>query len=499
MLERPLPLGQMFDKLRVESVLGRTADHYVYRASHPEFRSELTVTECFPRDLCERFGDGQVVAIPSSAAVFAQRLEMFRFRSQQLQRMTYPEKPEFVQGWEANGTAYFATLRPSGQTLAEYSRRATPPSDQATQWLCKLLLALGALHQAGIAHGNPSVDSIVITDDQPVLLEAVSNGTNTRGSQAARDHDLYALATAFFEALTRSRVPLPAARADLHRVLRTVNPRVSETLENALVKALSKDVKARFDSIVAFTCALGLRTVEGDRFIFEIETPLPSPITSSVRPIFWVLAGLTVIFALAAPLVINQPYLAYGVPRCERHAFDASRDYFNAQSQYRIIFAPTDDAAFEAMQRLAPQLEAKLGLDVHVMGCLALPLESRNVQRQQISGQAILRSIHNDYPIDLIPPAGSVGIAVTSDDLYIEGKNWRYAWAYRDGGSFAVVSTHQLEWRASQALLETRLRKVLMKQIGVLYYKYPLSNNPRNVMYSSIFSLETLDEIEERY
>ena len=499
MLERPLPLGHMFDKLRVESVVGRTAEHYVYRASHPEFRSELTVTECFPRDLCERFTDGQVVAFPSSAAAFAQRLEAFRFRSQQLQRMQYPERPEFLQSWEEGGTAYFATLRPDGQTLAEYSRRATLPSDQAMQWLCKLLMTLAALHQAGIAHGNPSVDSIAITDDGPVLLEAISDGPAAMGSQAARDHDLHALATVFFELITRSRVPVPAARAELHRLLSGVHPRVSKKLENALVRALSNDVKARFGSAATFASALGLKAIEGDTLVFDTETLPVTPSALSVRPIFWVLGTLAVIFAVAAPFVINQPYFALGVPRCERHAFNAKRDYFNPQSPYRIIFAPTDDAAFEAMQRIAPQMESKLGLDVHVMGCLALPLESRNVQRNQISGQAILRSIHNDYPIDLIPPAGSVGIAVTSDDLYIEGKNWRYAWAYRDVNGFAVVSTYQLEQWASQALLEARLRKVLMKQIGVLYYKYPLSDDPSSVMYSSILSLGALDAIRERY
>ena len=499
MLERPLPLGHMFDKLRVESVLGRTADHYVYRASHPEFPAELTVTECYPRDLCERFTDGQVVAIPSSAAAFAQRLEAFRFRSQRLQTMRFPEQPRFVQGWEEGGTAYFATLRPDGQTLAEYSRRATLPSDQATEWLCKLLLTLAALHQAGIAHGNPSFDSIVIADNGPVLLEAVSDGTGKYSNQAARDHDLHALATVFFELLTRSHVPNPAARADLHRVLRTVNPRASEALENALVRSLSRDLKARFESAATFASALGLRAAEGNTLILEIETLLPTPRVSPARPIFWVLAALTVIFVVAAPFVINQPYLAFGVPRCEQYPFDANRDYFNPQSPYRIIFAPTDDAAYETMQRVAPQLEAKLGLDVHVMGCLALPLESRNVRRNQISGEAILHAIRNDYPIDLIPPAGSVGIAVTSDDLYIEGKDWRFAWAYRDGSSFAVVSTPRLERRVSQAHFDARLRKILMKQIGLLYYKYPLSNDPKNVMYSSILSLETLDEIKERY
>ena len=386
MLERPLPLGQMFGQLRVESVVGRTADHYVYRASHADFRSALTVTECFPRDLCERFGDGQVVAVPSCATAFAQRLEAFRFRSRQLQHLSHPEKPEFVYGWEEGGTAYFATLRPDGQTLAEYARRAVLTGDQAVRWLAKLLLRLAALHQAGIAHGHPSFETIVITYDEPVLLEAISDGPAPAalGSQAARDHDLHALAIVFFELLTRSRVPAPASRAELHRVLSGVNPRVGGRLERALVKMLSNDVKARFGSAAAFVSALGLKAVAGDTLVFETATLPTAPPVSAVRPIFWVLAGLTAIFALAAPFVVQRPF-ASGVPRCERHPFSASRDYFNPQSPYRVIFAPTDDAAFETMQRVAPQLEAKLGLDVHVMGCLALRSESRNAQRNQIS------------------------------------------------------------------------------------------------------------------
>ena len=88
---------------------------------------------------------------------------------------------------------------------------------------------------------------------------------------------------------------------------------------------------------------------------------------------------------------------------------------------------------------------------------------------------------------------------MTSDDLYTEGKNWRFAWAHRSDDGFAVVGTARLRLGADQALFEARMRKVLMKQIGVLYYKYPLSDDPSSVMYSSILSLETLDAIEERY
>jgi hypothetical protein len=52
---------------------------------------------------------------------------------------------------------------------------------------------------------------------------------------------------------------------------------------------------------------------------------------------------------------------------------------------------------------------------------------------------------------------------------------------------------------ADQALLDTRLRKVITKNIGILYFRLPQSNDPRSVLYKSILGIDDLDRVGEDF
>jgi len=48
-------------------------------------------------------------------------------------------------------------------------------------------------------------------------------------------------------------------------------------------------------------------------------------------------------------------------------------------------------------------------------------------------------------------------------------------------------------------LLNIRLRKMVTKNIGVLYYELPTTDDPRSVMYDGINSVEDLDNMCEDF
>jgi predicted Zn-dependent protease len=98
-------------------------------------------------------------------------------------------------------------------------------------------------------------------------------------------------------------------------------------------------------------------------------------------------------------------------------------------------------------------------------------------------------------------------IAVTAEDIYMtEMKNqWRFTFSLRDHDDrFAVVSYARMNPAnlgdpAGEGLLRSRLRKMVMKNIGIMYYRLPLSENPRSVLYGRILGVDDLDRMTENF
>jgi len=52
---------------------------------------------------------------------------------------------------------------------------------------------------------------------------------------------------------------------------------------------------------------------------------------------------------------------------------------------------------------------------------------------------------------------------------------------------------------ANRELLQARLRKVIARMIGNLYYRLPKSDNSKSVLYSSIDCVDELDSESEEF
>jgi predicted Zn-dependent protease len=96
-------------------------------------------------------------------------------------------------------------------------------------------------------------------------------------------------------------------------------------------------------------------------------------------------------------------------------------------------------------------------------------------------------------------------IGFTSDDMYPLSMNWNFAFGWRvETSRTAVVSTARMDLHypgepSAIPLPETRLRKMVTKDIGILYYGLPESNNPRSVLYGRILGIEELDTMSEEF
>jgi hypothetical protein len=96
-----------------------------------------------------------------------------------------------------------------------------------------------------------------------------------------------------------------------------------------------------------------------------------------------------------------------------------------------------------------------------------------------------------------------VVIAITSEDIYMATKSFRFVFSVRDQRA-AVVSTARMDPRfyglpADGELWTSRIKKMVTKNIGTLVFRRRESADPRSVLYGSILSFDDLDFMTEAF
>jgi predicted Zn-dependent protease len=144
-----------------------------------------------------------------------------------------------------------------------------------------------------------------------------------------------------------------------------------------------------------------------------------------------------------------------------------------------------------------------MGSTCRIGPAFPIPADALDEERGQLRSTVITQALQAHYP----QPAGGrlIVIAFLEDDMYIPGVNWRYAISYRHADRYAVLSAARLEpgclglVRASDERIVSRLRKMVTKNIGILYFQLPLSEDPRSVLYAHIGGPQEFDRMTEDF
>jgi predicted Zn-dependent protease len=170
----------------------------------------------------------------------------------------------------------------------------------------------------------------------------------------------------------------------------------------------------------------------------------------------------------------------------------------------KIYFVPIGDFPVDQLQTLVQYYHEKFGLEITVANSIPVDPATRDASRQQLMAENLAASLRNSVPEHGAEP-GSILIGFTSEDIYPTTKNWRFAFGWRLGEArSAVVSSARLSLPDIGQPLERdlpgkRLRKIVTKDIGILYYGLPQSQNPKSVLYNQIMGIEELDEVGEDF
>ena len=164
-----------------------------------------------------------------------------------------------------------------------------------------------------------------------------------------------------------------------------------------------------------------------------------------------------------------------------------------------VYFVGIGDIPTEEIDGLVAHYREKFDLPITVLPTIPIPAEAFDQTREQVVAETLIDAIGRSQAAVQDPAAIVIGL--TSSDMYIAAREWNYAYSLRADDRFAVVSTARMgdglfvdEGRRMQ-----RIRKMVTKNIGVLYYRLPQSDDPGSVMYRNILGPQDLDKASEDF
>jgi predicted Zn-dependent protease len=145
----------------------------------------------------------------------------------------------------------------------------------------------------------------------------------------------------------------------------------------------------------------------------------------------------------------------------------------------------------------------KYGLELRVLAPVPLPLWTRDEIRKQLIAEELVEAMKRAYPQFASDP-DAILVGVTDEDMYISEMNWSYAFSWRQEERFAVVSTARMDPAFSKEpadprIVEARARKMITKDIGLLYYRLQPSYDFSSALYDYIDDVEDLDDMGEDF
>jgi predicted Zn-dependent protease len=194
---------------------------------------------------------------------------------------------------------------------------------------------------------------------------------------------------------------------------------------------------------------------------------------------------------LATCLAPDREIRAPSVPN---NACDGSRP--------RVCIVPVGAVSKKMLDEVVEGLRLKFDVEIKIAPAQSAP--RLDELREQVADLRLWNLLGTQYPRWFNDPAVTM-IAITPIDMFSErNPNLRYLFGQRFGESerhrWGVVSTFQMDNSSfklpeDEALLQSRLTKLLMKYILSMHYGLEDSRDPSSVMYGAINSALDLDRM----
>ena len=206
-------------------------------------------------------------------------------------------------------------------------------------------------------------------------------------------------------------------------------------------------------------------------------------------------------FALNVPVrlaIVDRPICFYNDAARPRQPIDVSR----MRPPGRVYLVPIDDFPVDRARAVAEHFRTTFGVVIDVAPAIAWPEDAYVPERRQMNSAVMLTRLEEIYATADRP---AIAIALTTRDMFNPAVNWVYVFSYRRNNRVAVVSPVRMDrgcmglFPAPDVRVMSRLRKMVGKNIGIMYFGLDMSRDPASMLYADIGGPQELDAMSERF
>lgn len=172
----------------------------------------------------------------------------------------------------------------------------------------------------------------------------------------------------------------------------------------------------------------------------------------------------------------------------------------------QLYFIAVGNVPAEMIDSLVSHFQTKCDVSIKTLPPVWPDRQTFDRERSQAVADRLIEAVWSQHQT-VAEDSRSRIIGITPTDMFMEAKRdqWSFAFSLRSGdGRIAVISYARLNPRnlgraPNDMVLSNRLRKMVAKNIGLMHFGLPASDNPRSVLFRNILGVDDLDRMTEEF
>ncbi len=165
----------------------------------------------------------------------------------------------------------------------------------------------------------------------------------------------------------------------------------------------------------------------------------------------------------------------------------------------KIVFVLIGNFPEAALHKVANYYTKTLGTEITVTPTMPFEEPMVDRSRNQVVGEQLVEQMKRHFPA-YANNQRIMMIGFTRGDMYVQHKDWLFAFAHREDGRFAAISAARMDPEnfglpQDDSVLVSRLIKLTSKQIGLYFYELPERDEKTSVLFSPILGVDDLDAV----
>jgi hypothetical protein len=148
-----------------------------------------------------------------------------------------------------------------------------------------------------------------------------------------------------------------------------------------------------------------------------------------------------------------------------------------------------------SLDNFAKWLNAKYGVKVSVLPAVPIAPAAWDMKRRQFVAEQLQMQIKRQHH-ELASDQNAYLIGFTDEEIYSTNEMWSYVFTQRDSLRTAVISSYEMgdqPWQKAHldpggavARFQSRMRRILLKDVAILYWHLPLNRDPTSLLHNPL-------------